>query len=69
MAATPKHKRSASKRNSTRSSNRFDKLLTKFKKIKKYGGNLVGVSNGGIIHPSHKVSKAFKSFKQRVVNL
>lgn len=69
MGATPKHKRSKSKRNSTRASNRFDKLLTKFKKIKKYGGNLVGASKDGGIHPSHRVSDTDKSFKKRVVNL
>lgn len=68
MGATPKHKRSKSKRNSTRSSNRFDKLLTKFKKIKKKGGSLVGKTKDGI-HPSHRVSKTDKTFKERIVNL
>jgi len=41
MAATPKHRRSSSKAASTKASNRYDKLLNKFRSIKKHGGNFL----------------------------
>ena len=41
MAATPKHRRSSSKARSTRASNRYDKLLNKFRHIKKHGGTFL----------------------------
>lgn len=58
MAATMKHRRSARKRNMTRSADRYDKTLTKFKKIKRYGGNALAVSSySKKLAPAHRVSK------------
>ncbi len=57
MAATMKHRRSKSKRNSTRSSNRYDKLLTKFKKIKKQGGKTLAKTSTNKFVPPHTVTK------------
>lgn len=68
MGATPKHKRSKSKRNSARASDRFDKLLTKFKKVKKQGGSVINATKAGI-HPSHRVSELETSYKGRKVTL
>lgn len=68
MGATPKHKRSKSKRNSARASDRYDKLLTRFKKTKKQGGSVVNGSKSGI-HPSHRVSGLETSYKGRKVTL
>lgn len=58
MAATMKHRRSASKRRKTRGSNRYDKVLTRAKKIKKYGGSFLAKSKvSGKVAPAHRVSK------------
>ena len=53
MAATMKHKRSSRRSKTTRSSDRYDKLLTKFKKIKKNGGSFLAKSNitGELVRP------------------
>ena len=59
MAPTMKHRRSASKRKSTRASNRYDKLLSKFKKMKKYGGLKFHKNYA----PSHKVSEENVEYK------
>ncbi len=66
MAATPKHRRSASKKRSTRASNRYDVLLTKARKIKKLGGNLVAEVKGiKKFSPSHMVTKNNPEYKGR----
>ncbi len=53
-----KHRRSSSKRDKTRGSNRYDKLLTKFKTIKKNGGSFLAKSKiSGELVPAHRVSK------------
>lgn len=58
MAATMKHRRSSSKRDKARGSNRYDKLLTKYKKLKKFGGSFLTRSKvTGELVPSHRVSK------------
>jgi ribosomal protein L32 len=58
MAATPKHRRSASKARSTRASDRYDVVLKKFRKMKKKGGSVAFVSKetGKLTEP-HRVSK------------
>lgn len=56
MAPTMKHRRSSSKRKSKRGANRYDKILTKFKKIKKLGGTVVREKNGKNALP-HRVTK------------
>lgn len=58
MAATMKHRRSKSKRNKTRGSERYDKVLRKFKIIKKKGGSFLSRSKvTGELVPAHRVSK------------
>lgn len=58
MAATPKRRRSTSKRGHARGANRYDKWLTKYKKIKKKGGSFLSKSKStSKLVPSHKVSK------------
>lgn len=58
MAATPKHRRSSSKKMSTRASQRYDVLLAKARKIKKFGGKLVQVSKeNGKFFKSHRISE------------
>lgn len=53
-----KHRRSASKRNKARGSERYDKVLRKFKTMKKKGGKfLVKSKVTGELVPSHRVSK------------
>lgn len=64
MAATVKRKRSSQKRRMSQSSNRYDKLLTKFKKMKKFGGSfLVKSKETGLMSPAHTVSEANPSYK------
>jgi len=66
MAATPKHRRSASKKRSTRASNRYDVLLNKARVVKKNGGAIVHKdAKTGVIHPSHTVSKENPEYKGR----
>ncbi|MCA9380772.1 hypothetical protein KC678_00715 [Candidatus Dojkabacteria bacterium] len=58
MAATPKRRRSASKRNSTRAAERYDKQIRKAKKIKKFGGShLVKSPVTGKLVPAHRATK------------
>ncbi len=54
-----KHRRSASKRKSSRGSNRYDKVLTKFKKMKKLGGKSTASNKA----PSHRVTKENPVYK------
>jgi ribosomal protein L32 len=64
MAATMKHRRSASKRNSTRGADRYDKALTKAKKIAKKGGSfLVKVKTSKSFVPSHTVCEDNPTYK------
>jgi len=57
MAATPKHRRSSSKKRSTQASNRYDVVLNKFRKIKKKGGKVVTLSTEtGKFVPPHMVT-------------
>jgi ribosomal protein L32 len=64
MAATPKHRRSSSKRRSTKASNRYDVTLTKFRKMKKKGGKVVHLSSEtGKMVPSHMVTKDNPTYK------
>lgn len=64
MAATPKHRRSSSKKRSTRASNRYDVVLTKFRKIKKKGGTVVHLSTEtGKFVPSHMVTPDSPTYK------
>lgn len=57
MAATPKRRRSKAKQRSTRGADRYDKLLTKFKKMKKFGGSFLSKSKTTKkLAPSHRVS-------------
>lgn len=56
MAATMKHRRSSSKRDKARGSNRYDKTLTKFKKMKKKGGRFVSKRIDGKTIVSHRVT-------------
>lgn len=62
MAPTMKHRRSKSKRNSTRGADRYDKVLTKFKKIKRLGGSITKVENNQKVLP-HRVSKKNPEYK------
>lgn len=55
MAATMKHRRSKSKRNSTRGANRYDVVLTKAKKLKKFGGSFLAKA-GNVFVPPHMVT-------------
>lgn len=58
MAATMKHKRSARRRRTTRGADRYDKTLTKFKRIKRYGGSALIVSKfSNKLVLAHRVSK------------
>ncbi len=70
MAATPKHRRSSSKRRSTKASNRYDVTLTKFRKIKKKGGKVVHLSKEtGKMVPSHMVTPDSPIYKGiKVIN-
>lgn len=64
MAATPKHRRSSSKRRSTRASNRYDVVLNKFRKMKKKGGKVVHLSKEtGKYVPSHMVTPDSPTYK------
>lgn len=66
MAATPKHRRSASKKRSTRASNRYDVLLNKARVVKKNGGQLVHKEKStGKISPAHMVTKDNPEYKGR----
>lgn len=70
MAASPKHRRSSSKRDSARGSNRYDSTLTRAKTVKKKGGKLLAKSKiSGKLVPSHRISKEnpeYKGFKLKV---
>jgi len=70
MAATMKHRRSASKRKKTRGDHRYDKILRKLKKIKKFGGSfLVESKETGELVPAHRVSKDNTEYKSvKVIN-
>ncbi len=58
MAATMKHRRSARRRKTTRGAERYDVVLRKFKKIKKFGGSfLVKSKVSKKLVPPHKASK------------
>ncbi len=63
MAATPKHRRSSSKKRSTRASNRYDVVLAKARKVKKNGGKLLSAKAGKNLIPSHRVTKANPIYK------
>ncbi|GAB4284901.1 MAG: hypothetical protein Kow0081_2390 [Candidatus Dojkabacteria bacterium] len=64
MAATMKHRRSKSKRDKTRGDHRYDKVLRKFKKIKKLGGSMLVRSKiTGELVPAHKVSNDNPEYK------
>lgn len=70
MAATPKHRRSASKARSTRASNRYDVVLNRFRKMKKFGGSSATVSKetGKIVLP-HTVSDESSTYKgKKIIN-
>ncbi len=68
MAATPKHKRSASKARKTRASNRYDVVLNKARKIKKNGGNFYVISKEtGLPTLPHRVTKEDPTYKGRKV--
>jgi hypothetical protein len=70
MGAAPKHRRSASKRNSTRGSNRYDSTLTRAKTVKRNGGKFLAKSKvTGKFAPAHRVSAEnpeYKGFKLKV---
>lgn len=70
MAATMKTKRSARRRKTTRGSDRYDVVLKKFKKTKKFGGKLVNKTKGGkLYHPSHMVTPENPTYKGiKVIN-
>ena len=70
MAATMKHRRSKSKQRKTRGSERYDKLLRKFKKLKKKGGSfLIKSKITGELTLSHRVSKKNPEYNSvKVVN-
>jgi ribosomal protein L32 len=70
MAATPKHRRSSRKAKLSRSSNRYDKQLTRAKVIKKYGGShLVKSKITGELVPAHRVSADHPEYKNiKIIN-
>lgn len=70
MAATPKHRRSASKARSTRASDRYDVVIKKFRKIKKLGGSVTFVSKeSGKLALPHRVSKENNTYKgNKIIN-
>jgi ribosomal protein L32 len=51
-------------------SNRYDKVLTKMKKIKKFGGSfLVRSKTTGKLSPAHRVSKENPEYKgKQIIN-
>lgn len=64
MAATMKHRRSKSKRKSTRGADRYDKILRKYKKMKKLGGSFfVKGKNDSEARLSHRVDKDNVEYK------
>lgn len=63
MAATPKHRRSRQKARSTKASDRYNKLLTLAKKVKKKGGALFQLTKQGKPFKSHTVSENNKLYK------
>ncbi len=64
MAATVKHRRSASKRDKTRGDHRYDKVLRKAKEIKKYGGSFLVKSKSGELIPAHRITKSSPEYKK-----
>ena len=64
MAATPKHRRSSSKKRSTMASNRYDVTLNKLRKMKRKGGSVVHLSaETGKMVPSHMVTPENPTYK------
>jgi ribosomal protein S19 len=64
MTATMKHRRSSSKRGSARGADRYDKLLKKIKKMKKYGGSFfVKIAGKNVITLPHRVTKDNPEYK------
>lgn len=64
MAATPKHRRSSSKKRSTRASNRYDVTLNKYRKIKRHGGKVLHLSKEtGKMVPPHMVTPDSPSYR------
>jgi len=63
MAATMKHRRSASKSKMTKAADRYDVQLKKYKKIKKKGGSPVVKLGAKNYHPAHRVSKENPEYK------
>ncbi len=64
MAATPKHRRSSSKRRSTMASNRYDVELNKHRVIKKKGGKRLQLSKeSGKLVPPHIVTPDSPTYK------
>ncbi len=70
MAATPKHRRSSSKRRSTMASNRYDVELNKHRVIKKNGGTRLTLSaETGKLVPPHMVTPDSPTYKGvKVIN-
>lgn len=70
MAATPKHRRSSSKRRSTMASNRYDVELNKHRVIRKNGGSRLQVSKEtGLLVPPHMVTPESPSYKgKKIIN-
>lgn len=68
MAATPKHRRSASKARSTKASNRYDVVTNKARTIKRKGGSFFVISKEtGQPTLSHRVTKEDPTYKGRKV--
>ncbi|MDQ6985153.1 MAG: hypothetical protein Q9M91_01235 [Candidatus Dojkabacteria bacterium] len=64
MAATMKHRRSSRRRKTTRGADRYDAVLTKFKKIKKFGGSpVIKLRKGVKATLSHRVTKENPTYK------
>ncbi len=63
MAATPKHRRSLQKARSTKASDRYNKLITLARKVKKCGGTLFSLNKKGYSFKAHVVSKNNKVYK------
>lgn len=64
MAPTMKHRRSKQKRKHKRGSNRYDKLLTKFKTMKSKGGSfLTKAKDSGEMVLPHRVSNKNQEYK------
>lgn len=64
MAATPKHRRSKQKARTTKASDRYDKLITLARKVKKKGGALFQINKQGKPYKSHTVGENNKVYKE-----